>query len=94
MDQILKKNNCIVQVRERSNDDDSTKTSIKKWIRAASNFIALIPSRSILQMLAIISEVEFLKYCLRVQEKKKKVVVQLCSSPTKREFAHFHVVVV
>ena len=56
---IKKKNNCIVQVRERSNDDDSTKTSIKKWIRAASKFIALIPSRSILQMLAIISEVEF-----------------------------------
>ena len=56
---IEKKNNCSVQVSERSNDDDSTKTSIKKWIRAASSLIALIPSRSILQMLAIISEVEF-----------------------------------
>ena len=31
----------------------ATKTSIQKWIRAASNFIALIPSRLIRQMLAI-----------------------------------------
>ena len=30
----------------------ATKTSLKKWIRAAWNFIALIPSRSIRQMLA------------------------------------------
>ena len=35
------------------------KTSLKKWIRAASNFIALIPSRSIRQMLANFSGVEF-----------------------------------
>ena len=27
----------------------ATKTSLKKWIRAASNFIALIPSRLIRQ---------------------------------------------
>ena len=38
----------------------ATKTSLKKWIRAASNFIALIPSRAILQMLAIFSGVELL----------------------------------
>ena len=38
----------------------ATKTSLKKWIRAASNFIAIIPTRSIRQMLAIFfSEVEF-----------------------------------
>ena len=35
------------------------KTSLRKWIRAASNFIALIPSRSIRQMLVNISRVEF-----------------------------------
>ena len=35
------------------------KTSFKKWIRAASNFIALIPSRLIRQKLAIFSGVEF-----------------------------------
>ena len=44
-----------------SNDDgdSSTKMSLKKCSRAASNFIALIPSRSICQMLAICSRVEF-----------------------------------
>ena len=31
----------------------AAKTSLKKWSRAASNFIALIPFRSIRQMLAI-----------------------------------------
>ena len=38
----------------------ATKTPPKKLIRAASNFIVLIPSRSILQMLAIFSGVELL----------------------------------
>ena len=44
-----------------SNDDgdSSTKMSLKKCSRAASNFIAIIPSRSICQMLAIFSGVEF-----------------------------------
>ena len=37
----------------------ATKTSLKKWIRAASNFIALIPSRLIRQMLANFGGVEF-----------------------------------
>ena len=36
----------------------ATKTSLKKWIRAASNFIALIPSRSIRQMLEYVFGVE------------------------------------
>ena len=34
-------------------------TSLKKWIRAVLNFIALIPPRSIRQMLANFSGVEF-----------------------------------
>ena len=47
----------------------ATKTSLK-------NFIALIPSRSVRQMVANFSGVEFLKTaCIEVQEKKKKVVV-------------------
>ena len=50
--------------------------SRKKWSGAASDFITHIPSRSIYQMLAIFSGVEFLK--TEVQEKKKKVIV-LCS---------------
>ena len=33
----------------------------KKWIRAAYNFIALVPSRSVCQMLAIF-------FCIEVQE--------------------------
>ena len=37
----------------------ATKTSLKKWIRAASNFTARIPSRSIREMLANFSGVEF-----------------------------------
>ena len=37
----------------------ATKTSLKKWIRAASNFIALIPSRLIRQILANVFGVEF-----------------------------------
>ena len=32
---------------------------LEKWIHAASNFIALIPSRSIRQLLANFSTVEF-----------------------------------
>ena len=35
------------------------KTSLKKWIRAALNFIALIPSGFIRQMLPILFVVEF-----------------------------------
>ena len=53
------------------------KTSLKKWICAASNFIALIPSRLICQIWSLI-----LKDCIKVQENKRKVVV-LCSSPRK-----------
>ena len=36
----------------------ATKTSLKKWSRAASNLIVLIPSRSVRQILAIFSGVE------------------------------------
>ena len=55
----------------------ATKTSFKTSIRAASNLIALIPSRLIRQMLANFFEVEF---CIKAQEKKKRIVV-LCSRP-------------
>ena len=37
----------------------ATKTSLKKWIHTASNFVALIPSRLIRQMLTNIVEVEY-----------------------------------
>ena len=41
-----------------------------KWIRDASNFIALIPARLIRQIRRI------LKDCIKVQEKEKKVVLR------------------
>ena len=43
----------------------------KKWIRATSNFIVLIPTRSIRQMLANFA----FEDCIKAQEKKKKVDV-------------------
>ena len=58
----------------------ATKTSLKKRIRTASNFIALIPCRSIRQMLAIFFWSWVLKDCIKVQLKKKKIAV-LCSCP-------------
>ena len=45
-----------------------TKTSVKTRIRAASNFITLIPSPLVRQLLAILC----VKDCIEVQEKKKK----------------------
>ena len=55
----------------------ANKTSLKKWICTASNFITLIPSRLIRQIWSLI-----LKDYIKVQEKKRKVVV-LCSTPRK-----------
>ena len=51
------------------------KTSLEKWSRAASNFIALIPSRLIRSNVGFWGWI--LKDCIEVQEKKKKVVVLL-----------------
>ena len=56
----------------------TTKTSLKMGIWASSNIIALIPSRSIRQMLPIFFWSWILKDYMEVQEKKSKVVV-LCS---------------
>ena len=70
----------------------ATKTSFQKWGRAVSNFIALILSHSVRQILAIFSAVEFWD-CIKVQKKKKKAVA-VFTSFTKREIRHFHVVVV
>ena len=72
----------------------ATMTSLKNWICAASNFIALIPSRLILRMLPKFFWSWNLKDYIKVQEKKKKVVVFCSPSSTKREIRQFHVVVV
>ena len=70
----------------------ATKTSLKKWSRAASNFIAFILSPLMRQMLAIFSLVEFLKTVSKFKKKKGRCLV--FTSSTKREIRHFHVIVV
>ena len=57
-----------------------TKMSLNKWISAASNFITLISSRLIRQVLAIFFLSWILKDCIKVLEQKNKVVV-VCSRP-------------
>ena len=42
-----------------NNEGDGSENVTKKWIRAVSNFVALIPTPLICQMLAIFSGVEF-----------------------------------
>ena len=59
------------------------KTSFKRLGRAVSNFIALILSHSVRQILAIFSGVEF-RDCIKVQKKKKKAVAS-CSRPSQNE---------
>ena len=71
----------------------ATKTSLKKRIRATSNCIAPILTRSNVGK-CLWSWI--LRHCIKVQENKKKVVV-LCSRPRElceREFRYFHVVLV
>ena len=55
--------NCSVQhhLKQQRRRTKATKTSLKKSIRATSDFFPLIPTRSICQMLANFSGVEFLK---------------------------------
>ena len=57
----------------------AAKTSLKKCICAASNFIVLIPSILILQMLATFFELNS-KGLYQISRQEKKVVV-LCSCP-------------
>ena len=51
----------------------ATKTLLKKWICAASNFTALISSRLIRQMFFFCNWL-ILKDCIKVQEMKKKLL--------------------
>ena len=55
--------------------ETASKTSLKKWIRTASNFIALIPSLVNSSSLVKFFWSWILKDSIRVQEKKTKVVV-------------------
>ena len=70
----------------------TTKTSLKKWIRATSNIIALFPTRSIPQMLT-----NFLESNCKILQSSGKEGESRClvfTSSSKREIRHFHVVVV
>ena len=52
---------CLIikELKQQRRRRLATKTSLKKWIRTASNLIALIPSRLLRQMLANVFGVEF-----------------------------------
>ena len=72
--------------------DGYLKTSLKKpWIAATSNFIALISTRSIRQILTNFSGVKSKRLQSSGKEEKSRCFVFTASS--KREIRHFHVVV-
>jgi len=62
----------------------AVKTLLVKWIHALSNFIAIIPTHSICQVIKDIVQVQ----------KEKRIVPIVFTSYTKREIRKFHVVVV
>ena len=68
------------------------KTSLKKWIYLASNFIALIPSCLIHQMLANFLESNS-KGLYESSRQQKQSSYLVFPSSTKREIMHFHIVV-
>ena len=65
----------------------------EQWIRATSNFIALIPTRSTRQILALFWKLNS-KRLYQTSGKDKKSRWLVFTSWTKREIRHFHVVVV
>ena len=81
----------LTGLRRRNDDVDGYENVT--WICAASNFIALIPSRSIRQMLAILLELNS-KGLQQSSGREKESCCLLFPSSTKREIRQFHVVVV
>ena len=69
-------------IRELSDVDGATTTSLKKWSRAALNYIALIPPCSTRQMLAIFLELNSKRLYQSSGKLGKKKVVVLCSRPS------------
>ena len=73
----------IGSLNKNDGDDGATKTSLKKWSRATSNFIALIPSRSTRQMLAVFLELNSTTlYQSSGKLGTEKNVIVLCSCPS------------
>ena len=71
-----------------------TKTSFKKYVHAASNFIVFVPSHSVI----FANSGKFLwtwilKECIKLQKKKKNIAV-LCSCPPQVKNGKFLIVVV
>ena len=60
--------------RQATTTAKATKTSLKKWICTASNFIALIPSRVTSSNVGKCFWSWILKDCINVQEKKRKLL--------------------
>ena len=78
-------------------DDNKPKTSLKKWIRAVSNFVDLVQFLLICQMLAKLSGVESESTISKFRKRKRKFAccVHLPYSITRtREIRKFHVAVV
>ena len=65
----------------------------EQWIRATSNFIALIPTRSTRQILGLFGNLNS-KRLYQTSGKDKESRWLVFTSWTKREIKHFHVVVV
>ena len=70
----------------------TAKTSLKKWIRVFSIFIAVFPTHLLCQMSANFPGVGFLRTTSKFEQKGNFVVVCTClPSSTKHEIRHFHV---
>ena len=73
------------------------KMPLKKWIRTASNFIVLVPSRLICQMLTIFLELNSKGLYQRSRKEKRKLLScfpVLDKTWNKITCRHFHVIVV
>ena len=77
--------------RSLSNDDGDVYENV---VCAASNFIALIPSRLLSQILVIFFLELDSKGLYQSSRKEKETCCFVFPSSTKREIRHFHVVVV
>ena len=83
---------CLMYGLKRSNDATTVRTSLKKWIRFLSVYIAIIPAHLHCQMQPNPPGVEFLGTISKYSKRKFRRC--LFTSSVKREIRHFHVVVV
>ena len=82
---------CLMYGLKRSNDATTVRTSLKKWIRFLSVYIAIIPAHLHCQMQPNPPGVEFLGTISKYSKRKFRRC--LFTSSVKREIRHFHVVV-